>query len=396
MKILQLTLRVPWPPVDGGSQAMLHLAQALRRSGCTLTVAALNTSKHPAPPDALERLAPAWATDIDTRIRPGAALRSLLLGRQPYNVERFWSADHAARLAEQVATNPPDLILCEGLYLALYLDALREAAPQVPVVLRAHNVEYRIWERYAAAERRGPRRWYIEHLARRGLRFEREQLPRFDGVLAFTRADAAQFRVLGYGGPLAQLPPGIDLPEEPLAQPSISRRLGFLGSLDWLPNVQGLEWFLDSVWPAVRRLVPDAEFHVAGRRPPPALLARRDAGLRVVGEVPAAGPFLAGCTALVVPLLSGSGIRMKILEGMAWGKALVTTTLGAEGIDAPEGECLQRADTPDAFARACAELLAAPDRARRQGLAARAWVGEHCSWSALVPRYLDFFRSLAR
>ena len=395
MKLLQLTLRVPWPPLDGGSQAMLHLALALRQAGCPLTVAALNTSKHPAPPDALDRLAPAWATDIDTAIRPLAALRSLLAGSRPYNVERFWSEAHARRLAAHVAANRPDLILCEGLYLALYLDAMRRAAPGVPVVLRAHNVEFRIWERYAAAEAPGPRRWYVGHLARRGQHYERQQLPRFDGVLAFTAADAAQFRALGYGGPLAVLPPGIDLPDLLPGSPPVPLRLGFLGSLDWLPNVQGLDWFLDAVWPRVRALVPQAEFHVAGRNPPAALLARRDPGLRVVGGVPEAGPFLAGCQVLVVPLLSGSGIRMKILEGMAWGKAVVTTPIGAEGIDAPEGDCLQRADTPDAFARACAALLTDAAAAARQGQAARTWVSDHFSWAALVPRYLDFFRCVA-
>lgn len=373
---------------------MLQLRQALQRSGCGVELAALNTPKHHAPPEVIESLAPAWATDIDTRIRPVAALRNLLASKLPYNVERFWSAAHADSLKERIAAARPNLVLMEGVYLALYIDAVRRAAPRLPVVLRAHNVEYQIWERYAAAERPGPRRWYFQHLVRRGEIFEREQLPRFDGVAALTAEDAAHFRRLGYSGPLAVLPPGVEPPENAAPTPTEANSLCFLGSLEWLPNLQGLDWFLDEVWPRLRRLRPDAQFHIAGRNPPDGLYARAGDGVTVHGPVPDALEFLGRYGAVVVPLLSGSGIRMKILEAMAWGKAVVTTPVGAEGIDAPEGHALRRAADPEAFAQACAALLDAPDEAARMGAAARAWVIDRFGWAALAPRYLDFFRSL--
>ena len=246
MHILQLTLRIPFPLTDGGAQAMYHLGQALHSAGHRLTVAALNTRKHHQNPTVLSDYAQVVATDLDTTPRLLPALWCEAFGALPYNIARFQSAAHAATLHGLLQCQTFDAILLEGVYLAPYIPVLR-AHSRAPVILRAHNVEYDIWAQYARYERHPLRRWFFNRMARRGKAFETQALKQFDGVAALTPQDAEAFRALGYDGPLAVIPAGAMPPPSDLPPVTAAPQIGFLANMEWLPNVQGLEWFLQEV-----------------------------------------------------------------------------------------------------------------------------------------------------
>ncbi|TYZ08074.1 glycosyltransferase [Hymenobacter lutimineralis] len=355
MRILQLCPRVPFPPHDGGAIAMYDVAAGLSQAGHEVTVLAANTPKHRQPATALSHL-PAVrlvTVDVDTRLSPWKALRNLAVGKVPYNVERFISPALTEKLRELLTTESFDVVQIEGTFVAWYVDVVRQAAPQVPVVLRAHNLEYNIWEMLAGRERNPLKKWYLHHLAR-GLRtFEHRYLPRFTAVAAITEPDQQRLRAVGCPEPVAFVPAGVDLTRfqpEPAVLPQ-PRTLCMIGSLNWLPNLEGLDWFLTHVWPRLTERLPELELHVAGTGMPERLRQLRLPGVTMHGFVESAADFMRAYELMLVPLLSGGGMRVKIIEGMALGKGILSTALGAEGIHCRPGHDILLADDPEEWVR---------------------------------------------
>jgi len=401
MNILVLTLRIPYPPNDGGALAMYGLMEALSHGGHQLSVAALNTQKHRQDPSALQDVArQVFTTEVDTTVRVLPVLLNAAFGRTAYNINRFYDAKHEKLLKQLLQAQQFDLIQLEGVYLAHYLPTIK-AYTDAPVVLRAHNVEYAIWERLAAAETEGWKRLYYNMLARRGKRFEVAALSGFDGILPISPKDAQKFRELGYKGPMHLLPMGLDpsrypqAPAEKAASPANTPlQVASLSSLEWTPNVQGLRWFLNEVWPLVRKAVPNAEFHVAGKNPSAEVRAWREPGLVVHGQVADAHAFLRRYPIQVVPLLAGSGLRVKLLENFALGRAVVTTSVGMAGIPAEDGLQLLIADKPEAFAEAILRLHQNQDLRQQMQQTAYEWVMQRYSWAALLPPLEEFYHTV--
>jgi len=208
-----------------------------------------------------------------------------------------------------------------------------------PLVLRAHNVEHTIWQMLAGRESNPLKRMYLRHMAARLQKFERRYLPQFDAVAAITEDDARRLRALGCPEPVVFIPAGVNLTRfQPDSQiRPRPRSLFVIASLNWLPNLEGLEWLLREVWPTLHAELPDVELHIAGSGTPAHLLAPRTDGVFVHGFVESAPDFMQQYELMLVPLLSGGGMRIKIIEGMALGKAVLSTTLGAEGIAVRDG-----------------------------------------------------------
>ncbi|KAA9339709.1 glycosyltransferase [Hymenobacter busanensis] len=337
MNILQICPRVPFPPHDGGAIAMYDVAAGLVRAGHRVTVLAANTPKHRQDATVLDHLGPnarLVTVDVDTSLSPVAALRNLLFRRTPYNVERFMSADFAARLEQLLRTETFDVVQIEGTFVAWYVDVVRRVAPHTPVVLRAHNVEHEIWDQLARNERHPLKATYLRHLARRLRRFEQQYLPRFSAIAAITEPDKRRLLQLGCQEPVVFIPAGVDLSRfqpDPSIKPK-PKSLFFLGSLNWRPNVEGLEWFLAEVWPRAKRRWPALELHVAGKDMPAHIERLHEPGVHMHGFVDSAPRFMQENEVMIVPLLSGGGMRVKIIEGMAMGKCIISTGLGSEGI----------------------------------------------------------------
>ncbi len=291
LKILHICKKFPYPVADGETIAMRALSAPLAATGASLSLLVMNTKKHffqltPAGwPDALAHYKEIRAVEIDNRVQlPGAFLN--LFSRKSYHIARFESARFSDALETWLQQEQFDVVILETPYLAPYVPVIRRAS-RAAVVLRAHNIECEIWERYAANLPVGPKRWYIAYLAKKLRRFETAMLNQYDLLLAITARDLSRFREMGFSGKGYVLPVGLDVQQYgcsgEVAQ--APRSIGFLGALDWTPNLEGLRWFLQEVWPLIHDEFPEVTLEVAGRNTPEWLLDLHLPGVIVLGAV---------------------------------------------------------------------------------------------------------------
>lgn len=350
MKILQVCKKFPYPLKDGEAIAIATLGEALHQLGHQLSLLAMNTSKHYYSSDKLPaRLGfyQSWHTSaINNHITPWGALTSLMANRS-YHIARFESRTFEQKLIQLLQRETFDVVQLETLYLAPYIPAIRRYSNAV-VAMRAHNVEHEIWQRIANNTKLWPKKWYLNRLAQQLREYETSQLAHYDLLIAITQRDIDHYQSMGYTGEGLVVPIGVPIGHyEPNYRafhqlPS----LAFIGSLDWMPNQEGLQWFLEEVWWRFMEKHPRLEFHIAGRNAPDWLKTITYPNVVVHGEVPDAADFLNRHSIVVTPLLSGSGMRVKILEAMALGRVVLTTNVGLEGIHARHRREVLVADTP--------------------------------------------------
>ncbi len=395
MKVLQLCNKPPYPPVDGGTLAMNGITQGLLDAGCEVRVLTVESDKHPARlelmPDEYRRRTAIEAVYVDLTIKVLPAAVAMLCG-ESYHVKRYVSNGFAGKLKEILQQEEFDIVHVESIFLTPYVPLIRKYS-QAKVILRAHNVEHLIWRQVAQSTKDYFKRWYLKHLALTLRAYELEHINDYDGVVCITRQDAEYFKAHGCRRPLTAIPFGIKAlgcPEPPEA--SEQNSLFHIGAMDWLPNQESIRWLLEEIWPVIYREVPQARLYLAGRKMPARWMQASISGVTVVGEVPDAMQFIGGKQVNIVPLRSGSGIRVKIIEAMSIGKAVVTTSVGAQGIDYTDGENLLIANTPDEFASQVKRLLSDSDYCRRVGEAAMRLVAEQYNIGHLTEQLLQFYQ----
>lgn len=361
MRVLQLAYRLPWPLKDGGAIGIHHLAVGYANAGVEVDLIAIRTPKHFVSDQELQTAINAYTNlhlhivDVDTSVKPLTAFQNLF-SSLPYHVSRFVDSKLEETLRKILGEKSFDVIHFDGPFLGEYINLVRTLS-SAKVVMRGHNVEYRIWERMAA-ESTFPKRNYLSLQASRLKSYEAEMIQKMDAVLAISEVDKAVFLHMGATCPIPVVPAGVlfdNLPS-PKNNPSTGT-FAFLASLEWLPNIQGLDWFLESVWPLITAKNPSLTFKIAGRKMPEKYRQLNLKKVVAVGEVDNASDFLQSIDLLVVPLLSGSGIRIKILEALALGVPMVSTSVGAEGIPVVSGESILIEDQPQRFANAVLEAM---------------------------------------
>ncbi len=375
MKILLVTKKFPYPLKEGEPIAINYLAKSLVALGCELDLLVLNTSKHyfdpvdlPASENFFKEI---HSVQVQNHITFSGALQSLLLG-QSYILDRFKSNAFADKLAKLLRNKKYDVVQMETIYLAHYNKVVRKESNAL-LSLRAHNVEHEIWERVAATTPNLLKKWYLNNQNKHLQRFEVGHLNEFDVLLAITGRDLDAFRHLGFCKAGIVAPVGLNLMEYSFNNQQIApaNSACFIGALDWMPNQYGLIWFIENVWPNLAKRFPNAQFHVAGKNTPE-WLRNKAGGLAIVhGEVQDAKAFIREHSVLVAPLFSGSGIKIKVLEGMALGRVVVTTSIGAEGIPAVHGQHLLIADDDSDFQKQLTWCFENPQQSAEIGLAAR-------------------------
>ena len=330
--------------------------------------------------------------DVDLSVKPMNAFLNLFT-KKSYHVERFISDDFKARLIEVLDKEQFDIVQLEMLYMAPYVDVIR-AHSKAMIVLRAHNVEHKIWERIAKETQSPLKRWYINHLAKTLKEYELNALETVDGIAAITRKDAAFFRKYS-SKPVIDIPFGV-YPEEFTPKYEIEGKPKFyhIGSMNWMPNEEGIRWFINEVLPKTVEKVYDFVYHLAGRNMPEWLTTMKDPHIDVVGEVPDAKAFVANNDVAIVPLLSGSGIRIKIIESMAMGKTVITTRVGAEGILYDEDVNIIIAENKAKMVEAIRSINENPQIAVTIGQAARRLVEETYDNRKIIARLLMFYEQI--
>ena len=303
----------------------------------------------------------------------------------PYAVAKYRSAAYRRAVEQLLRTDEFDAVVCDFLVPIVNLPADLPC----PAILFTHNVEAEIWRRHAENAANPVARLLFKQQWRRMLRFERAALARFDLVLAVSDADRQTFMRL-YPGAMKQaahvIQTGVDTTYfSPRPAPVRRSHLVFTGSMDWLPNEDGMTYFVRDILPRIRQVEPDATLSIIGRSPTPAVeRLAADAGIRVTGRVDDVRPHVAEGAVYVVPLRIGGGTRLKIFEAMAMGKAVVSTTVGAEGLPVTSGHDIVIADEPARFAQAVIHLIRDTESRRRIEAEARRLVLERYDWSAVA------------
>ncbi len=398
MKILQLCKKFPYPLKDGESIAVTYLSKALHQSRCEVSLLAMNTSKHyfdmDTLPQSFDHYRDIWTVEVDNKIKISEAFLNIF-SSQSFHIQRFVSKEYEAKLIEVLSENEYDVIQLETLYLTPYIDTIRKYS-KAKIVLRSHNVEFEIWERLTANEKNPIKRFYLEFLTKKLRAFEIAQLPKLDAIVAITDRDLAQYRSYGYQNEAKTVPIGLDLSAYPMSKESYKGALSisFIGSLDWQPNLEGLRWFLNETWATLNAAFPNLEFHIAGRNMPSEIKDLKLNNVFAHGEVADAAEFISKYSLMLVPLLSGGGMRAKILEGMALGKVVLSTAIGIEGIPVTNGEEAYIANTTEEFRAAIHYCYAQNGELRAMGEQARSFIQKHYDNKNIAQQLMEFYGEL--
>jgi glycosyltransferase involved in cell wall biosynthesis len=398
LNILQISNRVPFPLNEGGTIGIFNYTKGFSQAGCDVTLLALDAKKHGTDLvlaiKEISTHAVVSIFPINTDLKLHSAFLSLFSNRS-YNVDRFYLRKFEDAIKKQLLQNEYDVIQVEGTYPALYTDVVLLYRGRAKVVLRQHNVEYQIWKRLANNARNPIKRWYFNLLSKRLKRFERNHLNQYDAVVPVTNDDGELFKQLGCKSPIFPSPAGIDIDLwKPTFEKENPNYIYHIGSLEWMPNVEALMWFMNEVWPLVVSEAPHLEFYVAGKGMSQSLKNLKTPNVHMMGEVDVATTFIQDKSISVVPLKSGSGIRLKILEAMSAGKAVVSTTVGAQGINYVGDQDLKIADSPEGFAQAIVDLSTNPDKALDMKKLARKRIVEEYSNDSVIQKLLSFYEKL--
>ncbi len=393
-RVLFVTEKHPWPLDDGGQIRSFQILRALSRA-CRVTLLATD----PRAPDALEPLralgievvlvAPhrrAWKLPFE--------LARALFTRRPWPLPKNFSRAMLAEIRRRLAAGSVDVLHLNHLDAAQYLEFLAPQLGHARTVVDTHNLLSGLYATLVAAARNPLRKSFLWLQWTRMCRYEPAALRRAGRVLVCSEAERAQLEVQGVEKALV-VPNGVDSEFfAPGAGPSEERfgglELCFTGGMDYLPNEDAARWFLERVFPLVLRGRPDARITFVGKNPPDALLERARPGQVVfTGRVEDVRPFARVAHVFVVPLRIGGGTRLKILEALSMNLPLVSTRIGAEGLDLVAGEHLLLADEPQEFAAAVLELANDRERARRLAASGRARVLERYDWKVTTQPLLD-------
>lgn len=394
MKILWLKTELLHPVDKGGKIRTYNMLRELKREH---QVTYLTLDDGQAGGDARER-AVEYCHELMTiphrtraKFTPGfyLDLAQNLVSPLPYFMQKYKSTAMRRAVEEQVESGRFDVVVCDFLVTSI------NVPPQFrcPAVLFQHNIEAMIWRRHYEVQRHPLKKAYLYGQWRKAVAYERAASRRFDYVVTVSVEDRDVTRKEYGVETVADVATGVDTeyfrPRE--GQEVDPHNLVFTGSMDWLPNEDAIRYFTEQIMPLVKQSVPGATLTVVGRNPSPSLveLSRRDSSVIVTGRVEDVRPYMERASAYVVPLRIGGGTRLKIYEAMAMEKAVISTTIGAEGLPVRDGRELLLADTPEAFSAEVVRVLKEQSFARELGTRAAAVVREQFGWSKAAASFAE-------
>lgn len=403
-RILFLSQTLPYPPESGGTQRSFHVLKELQK-GFDVSLVAFSRKKHQ-PTQARRKVAEKGLSAYVDKVFPSIPLpaehsrvrrlwdhgRSLMTGRA-YSVFQYRDREFTRRVDEATAQDPPDLVHLDTIDLFMWSDRFR----RVPVACTHHDVESHLLRRRAETARSAVVSAYIRHQASLVQRVEAEYCPRFDLNLTMSTLDSQRILSVAPDAPVREAPNAVDLDSFPLPALDSERTnsVTFVGPTYLFANGDAVRHLLRDIWPRVRSLKPDATLTLIGRNAP----GEQDSfaavpGVEPLGRVESVRPHLGATACSVIPIRVGGGTRIKILESWALGRAVVTTTLGCEGLDVKDGVNALVRDDPEEFAAAVAQVLDDADLRNRLGREGRATVEARYTWTQVGASIREHYSNL--
>lgn len=403
--LLWISHFLPWPPHGGSAQRNYNLMREISREFDLYNVGFMQRPHQPRlkdQRDATQEIGRMCAHLRTYRIPSdyGAfawkwLLATNLFSSEPYSAWRFRSREFETHLRTLLERKRFDIVYADTVATAPY--ALR-AKGRAKLVLNHHNVESALLGRRAEKAPTRAHHWYLTHQAAKLREWERRLCAQFDLNQAVSTADAQELRTQAPDARYEIVPNGTDtryfVPTDAVA----GHEMVFAGGGTWMPNRDAMSWFTREIFPIIGSRVPDAVMHVIGTNPPPMAVAaaRRDPRIRIHGFVPDVRPYLARAAVYVAPIRVGGGTRLKILDAFAAGKAVVSTTVGCEGIDCVDGVHIRLADTPDTFADVVVRLFDDSERRRALEREARSLAEQRYAWPIIGSHIRGLYRELVR
>lgn len=397
MRVLVIDEEFPYP-LDSGKRIRSYQLLSRLASRCEIDYLAYGTTQSESFA-AIEKARmhphPVFA-NLPPQSGPGFYLRLLgnLFSRYPYIVSRHYSQLFQHQLDAAVDKIKPDLILCEWTPYAVFVMDITD----IPRVIVAHNIEHRIWQRYYEYEESALKKWYIGRQASKVAAFEKKIFSMVEGAVAVSDEEADELRTLNPKLRVEVVENGVDLDYfTPARDDSERESLVFVGAMHWRPNQDAVTYFVEEIFPRIRQQRPDVTFTIVGQGPPPHIQKLGSLpGVCVTGRVEDVRSYVKAATVFVVPLRIGGGTRLKILEALAMTKAVVATSVGAEGLAVADGVHLMIADGAEPFAERIDRLLR--DRALRRELGERGrkLVEEQYGWDRLAGKLEKFLHEVIR
>jgi glycosyltransferase involved in cell wall biosynthesis len=322
----------------------------------------------------------------------------MLLTRRPDMSWRLWSPDFAAQLSQRLQQEPFDVVEIEGIEMTPYLSTIRTAPSQPRVIYDAHNAEWILQKRACLTDIKNPKRWVAAIYSwvqwHRLKRYEAYVMSRVDHTIAMSDPDRIALSTIRPDSKITVISNGVDLDfYHQFDGLGIPYDLVFTGKMDFRPNIDAALWFGQEVLPRIQEQRPGTTFAIVGQRPHARLdVLRSIPGITITGQVDDIRPYIAGATVYVAPLRVGGGTRLKLLEAMAMSRAIVATSVGAEGFPVTDGQELLLADTPEEFAQSVLNLLYSPDRRAQLGQNGFSFARANYGWDSLVPRLENTYR----
>lgn len=375
---------------------MNNLIEGLIEDGHHVKVLALNTNKYSVNPEDLpveyREKTGIELTYVDLSIKVLDAFLNLFSSKS-YHVERFKSRKFEEKLVSTLKAQDFDIVQIELLFMSPYVETIRKHS-DAKIILRAHNIEHLIWERLLEQEKNPLKKLYLKHLVRTLKNYELTILNDYDGIVPITQKDA-EFFERNSSVPVFPVSFGINTSAvEDDKTINTENALFHIGAMNWLPNEEGIKWFLNFVWPLVLEELPDLKLYLAGREMPEWIRNLQLKNVIVVGEVPDAREFIEEKSISIAPLLSGSGIRIKIIESMSLGKAVVSTSIGAEGISYTNGHDIYIADTAESFFDSIKILYSNPDKTKQIGENARQLISKYHDSKKIIRQLVQFYAKI--
>jgi polysaccharide biosynthesis protein PslH len=400
MRILLLTPSLPYPLHQGGAIRNFGIVRGLHDAGHEITLLSFHDDSFPPASTPLAKLCKTIETVPVPQRTTVTRLRDLVFSGQPDLARRLYSRLFENRLQTLLKTVQFDLVQAEGLEMTAYLASVRQHQPRAKRWYDAHNAEYDLQRTIFQVDREDVSHWpaavysYIQ--SRRIAWFEAQICQQADGVIAVSDEDADALRSFRPDRRIAVVPNGVISDDYGMSREQLElgkHVLVFTGKMDYRPNVDAVRWFTTDILPEVHKQIPDARLYVVGQKPHAKIEKLRDKhNVSITGWVNDVRPFLHAAQVYIAPLRMGSGTRLKILEAMAAGCAVVATSPAAAGLQADAKNIMLIADDEESFCSAVVTLLRDADRRQALGSAAQTYVRQNYDWSVLIPRLLAAYK----